>query len=57
MRLSLGKKRDASYRVAWREVESIRVEQVHLEFRADCFTTLLVTETDVILLVLLVVRS
>ena len=55
MRLALGKKRDASFRVAWREVESIRVEQVHLEFRADCFTTLLVKETDVILLVLLVV--
>ena len=57
MRLALGKKRDASFRVVWREVESICVEQVHLEFRADRFTTLLVTETDVILLVLLVVGS
>lgn len=57
MRLALGKKRDASFRVVWREVESVCVEQVHLEFRADRFTTLLVTETDVILLVLLVVGS
>lgn len=57
MRLALGKKRDASFKVAWREVESIRAEQVHVEFRADCFAALLVTETDVILLVLLVVGS